>query len=225
MVRDGVSTDSIMSGGSRASASRHESLRVATPREVRYHSRMHRRTRGPAGRTALFVSAALSVALSLTLSVGCASTSSEPATAANVVDVPPPPSGGHVMPPESSASESSAPPPGAGKWIRDEPAAQALAHDGKLPLLIDFRADWCAACHELDKTFHDAAVERQLGRFALLTVDATNDDDPTVKRLIERYHVVGLPTVLVFDSKGREVHRVQDFVSVKDFLPLVTAVR
>jgi thiol:disulfide interchange protein DsbD len=87
------------------------------------------------------------------------------------------------------------------------------------PLLVDFTAAWCGACKELDKlTFAAPEVGAEMGRFLAVKVDATNDDDPAVGATLERYRVVGLPTVLVFDSRGREAVRYTDFVSPERFL-------
>jgi thiol:disulfide interchange protein DsbD len=49
-------------------------------------------------------------------------------------------------------------------------------------------------------------------------VDATNDDDPAVEATLQRFKVVGLPTVLVFDSQGKEAVRYTDFVGPESFL-------
>lgn len=87
------------------------------------------------------------------------------------------------------------------------------------PLVVDFTAAWCGACKELDKvTFAAPAVGAEMGRFLAVKVDATNDDDPQVEATLQRFKVVGLPTVLVFDSRGREAVRYTDFVPPEQFL-------
>jgi thiol:disulfide interchange protein DsbD len=97
--------------------------------------------------------------------------------------------------------------------------ALARASSEKRPLLLDFTAAWCIACKELDaKTFSEPRVGRELGRFIAVKFDATNDDDPKVAATMERYKVVGLPTVLLFDSSGREIVRLTDFVPPDEFL-------
>jgi len=117
-------------------------------------------------------------------------------------------------------------PSGALSWEqRGIETALASAAEAKKPVLVDFTAAWCGACKELDaKTFSEARVEAELGRFVAVKVDATNDDDPKVKATLARHKVVGLPTVLLFDSRGKEVNRFTDFVNADDFLQALQVV-
>ena len=70
------------------------------------------------------------------------------------------------------------------------------------PVLIDFRADWCAACHELEeKTFSQAGFKILTKDFMLLKVDAT-EDTPEVQVILKKYNVKGLPTVLFVNRNG-----------------------
>jgi thiol:disulfide interchange protein DsbD len=57
-----------------------------------------------------------------------------------------------------------------------------------------------------------------MARFVNVKVDASNDDDPKVEATLASYKVVGLPTVVIFDSKGREAVRYNDFVPPARFL-------
>jgi thioredoxin:protein disulfide reductase len=85
----------------------------------------------------------------------------------------------------------------------------------KRPLLIDFSAEWCAACKELEKyVFADDRFEREAGRFVLARVDGTNPS-PALDELYARYSVDGLPTVVMIDSDGK----VREDLTVKGFLP------
>lgn len=98
-------------------------------------------------------------------------------------------------------------------------AAQKVAVADARPLLVDFTAAWCGACKELDKlTFAHPDVSKEAGRFLAVKVDATNDEDPLVQKTMADLRVVGLPTVLLFDSTGKEVKRFTDFVDAKQFL-------
>ena len=91
--------------------------------------------------------------------------------------------------------------------------AQADARAQRQPLLVDFGAAWCGACKELDKiTFAHATVKQAAARFVAVKVDATNDEEPTVAATIKRLNVLGLPTVILFDSQGHEAKRFTDFV-------------
>jgi thiol:disulfide interchange protein DsbD len=105
-------------------------------------------------------------------------------------------------------------------WERkDIEGALARAASDRRPLLVDFTASWCGACKELDKqTFSEPRVGQELGRFVAVKVDATNNDDPKVEAMLARFKVVGLPTVVLFDSRGKEAARFNDFVPPDEFL-------
>ena len=83
-------------------------------------------------------------------------------------------------------------------WLRDEPAALAEARATGKGLLVDFSAEWCAACKELDlHVFSDPAVKAEVSeRFVPLKIDATEETDE-IARLEAKYGVPGLPTVLL----------------------------
>lgn len=85
------------------------------------------------------------------------------------------------------------------------------------PLFMDFTAAWCAACKEIDKlTFPDERVQQAAGRFVALKLDMTDMSDPAVERTSQEYQVRGLPTLILFDSRGQEVKRFGDFVTAEE---------
>jgi len=76
------------------------------------------------------------------------------------------------------------------------------------PIIIDFWADWCISCHELDRTvFSNPQIIADLEKVTTLRVDVTNMDDPKANEMIEKYHVIGLPTIIFLDSQGREIKK------------------
>ncbi len=86
------------------------------------------------------------------------------------------------------------------KNYSDQELESAL--QAKKPIIIDFFAEWCVACHELEeKTFSHNSVADQLSQFVLLRFDATKDSEK-LQQLKAKYKIQGLPTVLFYSSKG-----------------------
>jgi len=111
------------------------------------------------------------------------------------------------------------------EWIDSEPRGISKARAEQRPVLIDFTANWCAACKELAKdTFPAREVREQADRFVAIRIDSTAMDD-RIRALHERYGVRGLPTVLLLDSHGRERRRVTGFVPPEKFARYLRAVQ
>jgi len=99
-------------------------------------------------------------------------------------------------------------------WQSGEDAARTQALGANKPVIVDFGATWCKACSELDEqTWPDPRVRGAASRFVAIKVDATDDEDAEVKRLQKKYAVIGLPTVVVFNGRGEEKARFNEFVS------------
>lgn len=99
----------------------------------------------------------------------------------------------HVMPPKSATFD-------AGQFER----VLATAKKEGRPVLIDFFADWCAACKELDRhTYPSSEVISQAedGHFLTIKIDATNSED-RLDALMEQLGVEGLPTVAFVNPDG-----------------------
>ncbi|TXI73152.1 MAG: protein-disulfide reductase DsbD [Dechloromonas sp.] len=77
------------------------------------------------------------------------------------------------------------------------------------PVMLDFYADWCVSCKEMEKfTFTDAQVQAKLAGFTLLKADVTaNSDDD--KALLARFGLFGPPGILFFDASGREIKTIR----------------
>ncbi len=94
------------------------------------------------------------------------------------------------------------------------------------PVMIDFYADWCVACKELEVfTFAEPAVEKILReKFTLIRFDATNGS-AELEKLKTQYNIVGLPTLIFYDRTGalRSDLTVTGFEKADVFLPRLEA--
>lgn len=91
--------------------------------------------------------------------------------------------------------------------------------NGKI-VLLDFYADWCVSCKEMERyTFSDAAVQAKLKRAILLQADVTANSEAD-KALLKRYDLFGPPAILLFDVQGKELadDRVVGYQDAQQFL-------
>jgi thiol:disulfide interchange protein DsbD len=100
------------------------------------------------------------------------------------------------------------------KSVADVQRALAAASAAGQPAMLDFYADWCVSCKEMEaRTFSKPQVQRALGNFVLLRADVTaNDADD--QALLKRYDLLGPPATLFF-SDGRE-QRAQRLIGYED---------
>jgi len=98
----------------------------------------------------------------------------------------------------------------------------ALQTAGK-PVMLDFYADWCVSCKEMEAfTFTDAQVKARLQGLLLLQADVTANS-PEDKAMLKRFSLFGPPGIIFFDRQGKEIPglRVVGFQAADAFLATV----
>jgi thioredoxin:protein disulfide reductase len=111
-------------------------------------------------------------------------------------------------------------------WLHSEREAVTRARAERRPVIVDFWAEWCTACKELDRlAWADPRVRDEMARFVPVKVDGTDSTDE-VSAIQERYRVQGMPTVVFIDSAGREVtDRIIGAVDADEMLQRLRAVQ
>ncbi len=106
------------------------------------------------------------------------------------------------------------------KYTQEAYEVSLTNHD---KIIIDFFADWCIPCKELDAlTFSDPEVIKALSEFSAYKVDMTKTMSDQTAVIREKFNIVGMPTVLLINSKGKEIHRITGFVDAEEFLKLIS---
>ncbi|WP_425482490.1 protein-disulfide reductase DsbD [Allochromatium palmeri] len=92
------------------------------------------------------------------------------------------------------------------KSVADLERELAQAQASGQPVLLDFYADWCVSCKEMERyTFSDPAVIAEMNRFVLLQADVTANDAEDRALIQGRFGLPGPPAILFFDRAGQEL--------------------
>jgi thioredoxin:protein disulfide reductase len=102
-------------------------------------------------------------------------------------------------------------------------AAVHAAAQTSRSVMLDFYADWCVSCKEMERyTFGDPAVRKQLSNTVLLRADVTanNAED---QALFKRFGIFGPPTIAFYDASGAEqpTFRVVGFMKAPAFAEVI----
>jgi thiol:disulfide interchange protein DsbD len=112
------------------------------------------------------------------------------------------------------------------EWLRSEPAAAAQAQASGKPLLVDFMADWCLPCQEMDvKVFGRADVAPTLADFVLVRIDLSREDeDESLAALKAKYRVETLPAIRIAEPDGTILAEINRLVTWQEFVRTATSV-
>jgi len=104
---------------------------------------------------------------------------------------------------------------------------RALSSNPGKPVMLDFYADWCVSCKEMEKlTFADPRVHARLGQLLVLQADVTANGERD-QALLKRFSLFGPPGIIFFDARGQELPaaRVIGFQKAERFLESLKAAR
>lgn len=119
--------------------------------------------------------------------------------------------GSWILKPQSNAEEV--------KWkmLNSLSSIENSISSEKKPVMIDFYADWCAQCKELDQfTYNDKTVVEESKGFNNIKIDLTKEN----KEISDKFNIKGLPAVIFINSKGEEIKelRVTGFLKPQEFV-------
>ncbi|WP_295879127.1 protein-disulfide reductase DsbD [uncultured Thiohalocapsa sp.] len=106
------------------------------------------------------------------------------------------------------------------KTVADLEREIAAASAAGKPVMLDFYADWCVSCKEMERyTFPDPDVIAALDQFVVLQADVTANDAEDKALMQERFGIPGPPAMLFFDESGEELrgYRLVGFVPADEF--------
>ena len=109
------------------------------------------------------------------------------------------------------------------KYVKTNEEIDAAVKASSKPVMLDFYADWCISCKELEGiTFKDANVIAKLNEFTLLKADVTKNSDDD-KAMQKRFSVVGPPALIFWDKDNNEIKASQivGYKNAQDFLEIV----
>ena len=93
--------------------------------------------------------------------------------------------------------------------VRSVAELDATLRSAGRPVMLDFYADWCVSCKEMERfTFTDPAVRAKLAGVLLLKADVTANR-PDDRELLKRFQLFGPPGTIFFDRQGRELTQVR----------------
>lgn len=103
--------------------------------------------------------------------------------------------------------------------VKDVAEMERIVQQAGKPVMLDFYADWCVACKEMEAyTFSDPRVQQALNNVVLLQADVTGNTEADIE-LLKRFGLFGPPGIIFFDSQGREQSfRVIGFQDADSFL-------
>ncbi|MCF8261659.1 MAG: thioredoxin family protein [Melioribacteraceae bacterium] len=93
-------------------------------------------------------------------------------------------------------------------------------------IMIDFYADWCTPCVELDKkTYTDINVIKAAEGFVNLKADLTKTMSDQTQLIRDKFEVYSMPTILIISSNGEEIQRITEFIEANELVKKLDSVK
>ncbi len=114
-----------------------------------------------------------------------------------------------------STNNGSTDPTSSLKWGTDPNQATQIAKDTNKKIFVDFHADWCGYCVEMDEVTYQnpQVIEKLTQNYVLLKINV--DENP---ELSQKYQAYSLPTVVILDDNGNEINRIIGYQSPEQLL-------
>lgn len=112
------------------------------------------------------------------------------------------------------------------KSIEELNSELSFAKENNQLVMLDFYADWCVVCHELEnEVFSDAKAQTVLRPMKLLKIDVTKNNIHD-KALLKKFGIFGPPAILFFNADGKEIktHRIIGFIKIDSFIKHVKGI-
>ena len=113
------------------------------------------------------------------------------------------------------------------KWVPSFEEGMRLAKEQGRPVFIDFFADWCLPCKEMEATtWRDERVIKESERFVAIKMDSSKDDSPGSRLKIEKFNSFYIPYVAFYNSKGNhlEGRSIEGYADANTMLKVMQAI-
>ncbi|MBU2492537.1 MAG: thioredoxin family protein [Bacteroidetes bacterium] len=112
------------------------------------------------------------------------------------------------------------------EWQNYSDSAYEASINKNEKMILDFYADWCIPCKELDAlTFSDERVITKSKEFSNYKIDMTKTMSDETEMIRNKFKIIGMPTLIFIDSQGNEIERVSQFITAEEILDIMSRIK